>query len=73
MADGNPDVEPADKVFEIRAGEEVLIEISRKFRLPLLTAELGKFGFRVRRAFTDDNQWFGLLLLQRTEGPGQSR
>lgn len=60
-------VDPIGEAREIRAGEEVLVEISRKFRLPSLAADLARFGFRVRRAFTDDDRWFGLLLLQRTE------
>jgi len=59
-------VEPLDRVFEIAAGEQILIEISRKFRLPKLTADLERFGLHVRETFTDDNEWFGLLLLQRT-------
>ena len=59
-------IAPTDQVFEVEAGEKVLLEVSRKFRLPTLTADLARFGFRVRQAFTDDDQWFGLLLLQRT-------
>lgn len=62
-------VKPIDRVFHIRAGEQLRTEISRKFRLPELTADLARFGFRLRRAFTDDDQWFGLLLLERTQEP----
>jgi len=58
-------VEPLNAVFEICAGEEVLIEINRKFRLPSLMADLSRCGFRLQRAFTDEDAWFGLLLVQR--------
>jgi len=60
-------VEPLNETFEIEAGEEILIEISRKFRLPRLSADLARFGFDVRRTFTDENGWFALLLLERVE------
>ena len=52
--------------FEISGGEQILIEISRKYRLPELTSELVSFGFDVKRTFTDEKKWFALLLLQRT-------
>ncbi|MGD8868406.1 MAG: L-histidine N(alpha)-methyltransferase [Gemmatimonadales bacterium] len=58
-------IEPIRRTFRIAAGEEVLIEISRKFRLPELTSEFGRFGFEVRRTFTDDKDWFALILLER--------
>jgi L-histidine N-alpha-methyltransferase len=58
-------VEATDDVFEIAAGEHIQLEISRKFRLPELAEDLARYGFKVRRTFTDDNEWFGLLLLQR--------
>ena len=58
---------PLDQTFEIDAGQQVLIEISRKFRLPDLESELGSHGFEVRRTFTDPKGWFALLLLQRVD------
>lgn len=54
-----------DQTFEIHPGEQILVEISRKFRLPELTEELRRFGFGVRRTFTDEKNWFALLLLER--------
>ncbi len=60
-------VEPLDQHFAIDAGELVLLEISRKFRLPKLIDELCRSGFEVRRTFTDENEWFALLLLERVE------
>lgn len=58
-------IAPIRQTFRIESGEEVLIEISRKFRLPELTSEFGRLGFEVRRTFTDDREWFALILLER--------
>ncbi len=58
-------VEPLNQTFNVAAGERVLIEISRKFRLSKLDEELKLFGFEVRRTFTDEREWFALLLLER--------
>jgi L-histidine N-alpha-methyltransferase len=66
-------VEPLDQAFEIHAGERILVEISRKFRLPKLSEELRRYGFDVRRTFTDDKQWFALLLLERVVDAVTSR
>jgi L-histidine N-alpha-methyltransferase len=60
-------IEPLDQTFELKAGERVLIEISRKFRLPSVRRELAKHGFRLRRSFTDPERWFALLLLERID------
>ncbi|NIN71042.1 MAG: L-histidine N(alpha)-methyltransferase [Gemmatimonadetes bacterium] len=60
-------VEPLDQVFEIRSGERIMIEISRKHRLPKLQRELTSFGFELKRVFTDEKKWFALLLLERTD------
>jgi L-histidine N-alpha-methyltransferase len=60
-------IEPLDETYEIAAGERILIEISRKFRLPAVEKELGKHGFRLRRSFTDAKGWFALLLLERID------
>jgi L-histidine N-alpha-methyltransferase len=58
-------VEPLCQTFQIDSGERILIEISRKFRLSNLDSEFGRFGFQVRRTFTDDKEWFALILLER--------
>ena len=60
-------VAPLGQTFEISPGEQVLIEISRKFRLPEVTSELALHGFDVLRTFTDPSEWFALLLLQRID------
>ncbi len=58
---------PLRQRHHLRADEMVMIEISRKFVLDDLRRFVRYFGFEVRRAFTDDNQWFGVLLLQKGE------
>ncbi len=58
-------VESMDRDFEVAAGESILMEISRKFRLERLQTELQRFGLQTRRAFTDEREWFGMLLLER--------
>lgn len=60
-------IEPLNSTFEISPGEQVLIEISRKFRLSEIAADLKPHGFNFVRSFTDPNQWFALLLLQRSD------
>ncbi len=60
-------VQPLDQTFVVGAGELVLLEISRKYRLPKLQRELAAFGFDLRRVFTDEKKWFALLLLERAD------
>ncbi len=60
-------VQPLDQTFEIRSGERIMIEISRKHRLPKLQREMASFGFDLKRVFTDEKKWFALLLLERTD------
>ena len=59
-------VGPLDQCFEITAGEEILIEISRKFRPDALPDYFADYGLEVQKTYTDEQQWFALLLLQRT-------
>jgi L-histidine N-alpha-methyltransferase len=49
----------------IRDGEQVMTEVSRKFVVADLTAYLACFGFHLVRAFTDERQWFAVLLLRK--------
>ncbi|MEM7555678.1 MAG: L-histidine N(alpha)-methyltransferase [Cyanobacteria bacterium P01_A01_bin.84] len=60
--------------FELRAlnltvdfeeGETIRTEISRKFNLDSLKEELKARGFTTQQAWTDSNDWFSLILLQR--------
>jgi L-histidine Nalpha-methyltransferase len=59
-------VDPLNETFTIAAGEEILVEISRKFRLADMPGYFQSHGFEVVKIFTDQRQWFGLLLLQRS-------
>ncbi len=58
-------LEPLDQTLDISAGESVMTEISRKFVLDDLTVHVASFGFTVHRIFTDDRNYFALLLLKR--------
>jgi len=52
----------ADVDVDLRDGEEIRIEISTKFRIPPLTAEITDAGFRVRQLWTDRAGDFALIL-----------
>lgn len=56
---------PLGETIHVAAGEMVRTEISRKFRLDELSPFLASCGFRTHRVFTDEREWFALLLLQR--------
>lgn len=51
-----------DRAWELPAGAEVLTEISTKFRLPELRAELERHALPVVRSWTDHNGDFSLTL-----------
>ncbi|MDB9528901.1 L-histidine N(alpha)-methyltransferase [Oscillatoria sp. CS-180] len=48
-----------------RAGERLLSEISRKFNLDELSQELFNHGLTVVDTFTDEQQWFALILCKK--------
>jgi L-histidine N-alpha-methyltransferase len=58
---------PLGHAIELRQGERILVEISRKFELGGLREELARAGFRVPCVWTDPRDWFATLLLQRKE------
>jgi L-histidine N-alpha-methyltransferase len=58
-------IAPLEMEFTIDAGEQVMTEISRKFVVPRLIAYLDCLGFRLVRVFTDERQWFAVLLLRK--------
>ena len=49
----------------IRAGESVMVEISRKFRVDTMVVKLADFGFALERVFTDQDEFFAVMLLTR--------
>lgn len=56
---------PLDRHLTIPSGEMVQVEISRKFRLASLIPYLERLGFATEQVFTDEREWFALLLLRR--------
>ena len=51
--------------FPFARGERIMLEISRKFRLPKVIENLSKYGLHPLRTYTDRQDWFGLLLLEK--------
>ncbi|MEZ2237655.1 L-histidine N(alpha)-methyltransferase [Microcoleus sp.] len=51
---------------ELAAGETIRSEISRKFKLPNMQEQLASRGLVPVQVWTDPNQWFGLILCQRS-------
>lgn len=58
-------IRPLGIEVTIREGEQVATEVSRKFVVSRLTAYLACFGFHLVRAFTDEREWFAVLLLRK--------
>lgn len=61
----NLHIAPLGQGFTISEGEKILVEISRKFHMTRVAEELAEYGFVVRKRYTDDNLWFGVLLFQK--------
>lgn len=57
--------------FMIKAGETIHTEISRKFHLPTLVDNLESHAFKPLQIWTDPQDWFGLILCQRTCTAGE--
>jgi L-histidine N-alpha-methyltransferase len=58
-------VKPTERSFVINEGELIRTEISRKFRLGEFIRYAGTFDFSAEGVFTDERNWFALLLLRR--------
>lgn len=50
--------------FRVAAGEMILTEISRKYRLEGVESDFARFGFKLERSFSDPADRFGLLLFR---------
>ena len=50
--------------LQLTEGETIHTEISRKFDLKVLQADLQRQGLKTLHHWTDDNHWFGVLLCQ---------
>ena len=53
-----------DLNVEFEEGETILTEISRKFNLEKMQANLEQIGFKTVQVWTDPQQWFGVILYQ---------
>lgn len=63
-------IEPLHEHFILSRGESIRTEISRKFKVDEFVALAGTFCFEVEEVFTDQQQWFALVLLRRTSSGG---
>jgi dimethylhistidine N-methyltransferase len=59
-------LEALDLTVDFEAGETIHSEISRKFDLAQMQTVLASHGLTTMQTWTDDNQWFGVVLAQRT-------
>lgn len=58
-------IQPLKKTYAVSRGEKILLEISRKFHLAKVRDTLSYFGLQPIRTFTDEQGWFGLILLEK--------
>ncbi|MFT4622167.1 MAG: L-histidine N-alpha-methyltransferase [Myxococcota bacterium] len=58
-------VAPLDRRFRIARGEMVLAEISRKFTVDDISTEAARFGLSLEAVYTDDSDWFAVMLFER--------
>lgn len=56
-----------DLQVSFQAGETIHTEISRKFDVEEMTAQLATFGFQRLRSWTDERSWFVVCLFQFTD------
>jgi L-histidine N-alpha-methyltransferase len=61
-------IQPLKQSHGIGRGERILLEISRKFHLTGVQENLANYGLQTVRSYTDPQDWFGLLLLEK-QGP----
>lgn len=60
-------IDDLDLQVSFRAGETIHTEISRKFDLEEMTAQLAPFGFQRQGRWTDERSWFAVCLFQFTK------
>jgi dimethylhistidine N-methyltransferase len=60
-------IQDLDLQVSFKAGETIHTEISRKFDLDEITAQLARFGFQAARRWTDERGWFAVCLFHFTE------
>ena len=55
------------QTFPFIKGERIMLEISRKFRLNNVIENIARYGLHPLRTYTDEQDWFSLLLLEKKE------
>jgi L-histidine N-alpha-methyltransferase len=65
IADQTITLSTLQQSFSFSRGERVMLEISRKFRLNKVIENLSSYGLQLIRSYTDEQDWFGLLLLEK--------
>jgi dimethylhistidine N-methyltransferase len=51
--------------LDLKPGEQILTEVSRKFQVPALRSQLQDVGFTTLEVWTDPQDWYAVLLLQK--------
>ena len=59
-------LENLNLTIDLAEGEAILTEISRKFNLEQMRSYLGDRHLKLIQSYTDPQQWFGLLLCQKS-------
>ncbi|MBT1073423.1 L-histidine N(alpha)-methyltransferase [Pelotalea chapellei] len=60
-------IEPLNERFTLSSGEAIQTEISRKFNVDRFVSLAGRLDLAVEEVFTDQQNWFALVLLRRRE------
>ena len=55
------------QTFPFSKGERIMLEISRKFGVNNVIENLAQYGLHPLRTYTDEQDWFSLLLLEKQE------
>jgi len=71
LADQRITLPDLQQSFSFAKGERIMLEISRKFRLPKVIENLSSYDLHPVRTYTDEKDWFGLLLLEKRGGAYQ--
>jgi L-histidine N-alpha-methyltransferase len=58
-------LQPLDRHFRLAAGEQVLVEISRKFHVDRVAGDAARFDLSLEEVFTDEQGWFAVLRFER--------
>ena len=65
LADQEITLPDLQQSFSFAKDDRIMLEISRKFHLSKVIENLSSYGLQPVRTYTDDQDWFGLLLLEK--------